>query len=105
MNLWNVARKKEDIYKEFNFSGLHIVWSVVVSSMTQLAWRRVLRTVSRGMLLFLVGRWVAPSGRDLLVSVFTVRVMKICDLTDNRPQKAVTSVLYKPADTCHSSVY
>ena len=69
--------------------------------MTQLS---VLRTVSSGTLLFLVGRWVAPSGRALVLSVFTVLVMNICDLTDNRSQKAVTSVLHKPADTCHSSV-
>jgi hypothetical protein len=30
--------------------------------------------------------------------------MKICDLIDSRSQKVVTSILYTPADTCHSSV-
>ena len=29
--------------------------------------------------------------------------MKLGDLIENRPQQAVTSVVHKPANTCHSS--
>lgn len=85
----SLVKTKEDVYKEFNFSGVRLVgwshpwWSCHGGECEE---------HSRGMLLLLVGRWVAPSGRDLFILVFTVRVTNINDVTENLPQKDVTSV-------------